>query len=395
MKNFKQISWILLILFFTASIQAQTIVSEKSSLFISNKPKVQEKTRVVEPVAVAVVADADKTKPTINIITPSIEIGSVYKTEEAKLTLMGNITDESGISYVAVNSKLQQMSGDGTFVTDIELSEGMNTIPIMAVDKENNLRKIELTIEYYIPRVTLADKIKEESIYYGLIIGVQEYNDHRIPDLSNPVRDANNLKDALLANYTFEEENITLIENATYEQIGNAFDALSGKVTEKDNLLIFYAGHGWWDADANNGYWLPADAKEDSKSFWFRNSTLVDYLKEVKSKHTLLITDACFGGSIFSTRSAFSDTPKAFERLYEKTSRQAMTSGNLSEVPDESAFCKYLVDNLNKNEEEYLSSEQLFSSFRIGVMNNSDADPQYGIIRNVDDNGGEFLFIKK
>lgn len=389
MKNLKRINWIIVIMIYAASIQAQTIVSEKSSLFISNKPKVQQRAVVQEVVV------EDKTKPSINIVTPAIEIGSVYKTQEAKLTLMGNITDESGISYVAVNSKLQQMSEDGTFVTDIELSEGMNNIPIMAVDKKNNLKKIELNVEFYIPVVTLADKIKEESIYYGLIIGVEQYDDHRIPDLTNPIRDANNLKNALVNNYTFEEENITLLENATYEQITNAFDDLSSKVTDKDNLLIFYAGHGWWDADANNGYWLPADSKEDSKSFWFRNSTLVDYLKEVKSKHTLLITDACFGGSIFSTRSAFSDTPKAFERLYEKTSRQAMTSGNLSEVPDESAFCRYLVENLNKNEEEYLSSEQLFSSFRIGVMNNSDADPQYGIIRNVDDNGGEFIFIKK
>jgi len=51
---------------------------------------------------------------------------------------------------------------------------------------------------------------------------------------------------------------------------------------------------------------------------------------------------------------------------------------------------------LKKNNiEKYLSSEQLFGSFRIAVINNSDAIPQYGEIRNVGDQGGDVIFIKK
>ena len=166
-------------------------------------------------------------------------------------------------------------------------------------------------------------------------------------------------------------------------------------MTPNDNLLIFYAGHGWWDQDANNGYWLPSDARRDSKIDWFRNSSLVDYLQEIKSKHTLLIADACFGGAIFKTRKAFTDAPKAIEKLYELPSRKAMTSGTLTEVPDRSAFINFLVERLENNTEKYLSSEQLFSSFRIAVINNSDVIPQYGEIRNVGDQGGDFIFIKK
>jgi len=72
-----------------------------------------------------------------------------------------------------------------------------------------------------------------------------------------------------------------------------------------------------------------------------------------------------------------------------------MTSGTLTEVPDRSSFTRYLLDRLNENEEMYLSSEQLFSSFRIAVINNSDAIPQYGEIRNVGDEGGDFIFLRK
>ncbi len=118
-------------------------------------------------------------------------------------------------------------------------------------------------------------------------------------------------------------------------------------------------------------------------------------LTEINSKHTLLITDACFGGSIFKTRAAFLDAPLAVNKLYELPSRKAMTSGTLTEVPDQSAFLKYMIDRLDKNGEKYLSSEQLFSSFRIAVINNSNVIPQYGEIRDVGDEGGDFIFILK
>ena len=46
-------------------------------------------------------------------------------------------------------------------------------------------------------------------------------------------------------------------------------------------------------------------------------------------------------------------------------------------------------------EKQYLSSEQLFSSFRIAVINNSNVIPQFGEIKDVGDEGGDFIFIKR
>lgn len=240
---------------------------------------------------------------------------------------------------------------------------------------------------------SLADKIKAESIYYALIICNEQYLDPSLPDLDNPKKDGNNLYDILTANYLFHKENIVFLEDANRGDIIDALDRLAQKISWHDNLLIFYAGHGTWDKDADIGYWLPSDARSDSKINWFRNSTLVDYLKEIKSKHTLLITDACFGGSIFKSR-GFREN-KAISMLYELPSRKAMTSGNLTAVPDRSAFAFYLIKYLSDNKETYLSSEQLFSSFRIAVINNSNAIPLYGDIQNVGDEGGDFIFIRQ
>ena len=196
-------------------------------------------------------------------------------------------------------------------------------------------------------------------------------------------------------NYTFEKENVKLLRNATMADIVTSLDYFAKTVKPNDNFLIFYAGHGVWNANSETGFWLPSDARKTSTLNWFRNSALRDYLREVNSKHTLLITDACFGGSIFKTRAAFSDATVAVNKLYELPSRKAMTSGTLTEVPDQSAFLKYMIERLNTNKEKYLSSEQLFSSFRIAVINNSNALPQYGEIKDVGDQGGDFIFIRR
>ncbi|MFH0757921.1 MAG: caspase family protein [Bacteroidota bacterium] len=245
------------------------------------------------------------------------------------------------------------------------------------------------------PVLTLYEKIMKESTYYALLIGIEKYKDPQLPNLDNPGKDVEKLHEILKGNYMFRDENIMILNDATRNDIINALDHLAGVVKETDNLLIFYAGHGWWDEASDIGYWLPSDATAGSKVNWFRNSTLVDYLKEIHSKHTLLITDACFGGSIFKSRAAAFGQEKAINRLYELPSRKAMTSGTLTEVPDRSAFAYYLIKYLKENKEMFLSSEQLFSSFRIAVINNSDALPQYGDIRNVGDQGGDFIFLKQ
>jgi uncharacterized caspase-like protein len=229
--------------------------------------------------------------------------------------------------------------------------------------------------------------------YYALIIGINNYQDPLISELDKPIKDAELFYNALTSRYTFEESDVRLLRNATMEDIVNALDYYAKVVKPEDSFLIFYAGHGVWDLDAEIGFWLPSDARKDSKLAWFRNSTLRDYLREISSKHTLLISDACFGGSIFKTRAAFTDATLAINKLYELPSRKAMTSGTLTEVPDQSAFLKYLVERLIDNKEKYLSAEQLFSSFRIAVINNSNVVPQFGEIKEVGDEGGDFIFI--
>lgn len=381
--NKKNIIWSLIFLFCYSFVQAQVIKSEKSYLRLNNKPQKE------------IVEEADKTPPGIKIISPAIKKGTKYKSSVSKINLIGKATGENGVSSVIVNSEIKEVSKAGVFTARLFLEPGDNEITVITIDNKDNYLENKFVIEYSPPILTFADKVNKESTYYGLIIGINNYEDPAIPYLDNPIQDAQKLYDVLTTLYTFDKENMQFIKDAKREDIINSLDELAKKVTSEDNLLIFYAGHGWWNKDANIGYWLPSDARQNSKAAWFGNSRLVDYLKAVRSKHTLLIADACFGGAIFKTRTAFPDAQKAINKLYELPSRKAMTSGTLTEVPDRSAFINFLVERLENNTEKYLSSEQLFSSFRIAVINNSDVIPQYGEIRNVGDQGGDFIFIKK
>jgi hypothetical protein len=231
--------------------------------------------------------------------------------------------------------------------------------------------------------------------YYALLIAINDYKDPSINNLDKPISDAQKLFDVLLNEYLFDKANVTFLKNPTREQIISSFDKLEKELTKADNLLVFYAGHGYWNEVTQKGYWLASDASKENTANWIGNSSISDYIRSIPAKHTLLIADACFSGSIFKTRAAFGNLDKTAQKLYELTSRKAMTSGTLTEVPDKSVFVEYLVKRLADNSEAYLSSEQLFFSFKPAVLNNTENIPQFGVVGNAGDEGGDFLFIKK
>jgi hypothetical protein len=275
--------------------------------------------------------------------------------------------------------------GDCAFQIEepIPLKLGINGIKIEVFAADDTISK-SIAIEY--------------SFYaaknYAILIGNEKYDDGGIMELSEPVRDATDMFNTLTKQYNFEPANVTLLKNPTKAEIIGTLHQLRSKITADDNLLIFYAGHGYWDAGMGVGYWLPKDAAKDNPVNWIPNTDLTNYLGAIKTKHTLLIADACFSGGIFKTRSAFSAT-YAVEMLYQMSSRKAITSGMLTEVPDKSVFCMYLLKNLKENANEFLSAEELFSKMRMAVINNSENVPQFGTIQNVGDEGGDFIFIRR
>jgi hypothetical protein len=233
--------------------------------------------------------------------------------------------------------------------------------------------------------------------YYALIIGESVYQNANTSfgNLDRPVKDAQALYTTLTSRYFFSPDRVNILNNATRGEILEAFEELGKKVTAKDNLLVFYAGHGVWDANLQIGYWLPADAQPEKKYTWISNSSIKDYLSGIQSKHTLLITDACFSGSIFKTRGQENLSDFGMAKLYALPSRKAMTSGNLKSVPDQSKFFEFLNKRLAGNTEKFISARELFNNLYTAVLNNTNSVPLYGVLQDTGDEGGEFIFIRR
>jgi hypothetical protein len=314
----------------------------------------------------------------------------------------GQATDDSGVAIVQVNGIEAALDGSGNFSAGILLKPGQNEITVSATDTRNNSGKKTFSVTREAAQLpTKQAAVQSASIsageYHALIIGVEEYIQENITDLSEPIKDARKIKAILESQYTFSPDNIRLLSNPTRGQILDEFDRLTEKLTASDNLLIFYAGHGYWDEQREEGYWLPADARQNLRRDWIPNSSIVSAINGIKTQHTLLVSDACFSGGIFKTRKAFNDASPATKVLYALPSRKAMTSGTLTEVPDQSVFVDYLTRRLENNPDKYLSSRSLFSSFRTAVINNSPLNqvPQYGEIRQAGDEGGDFIFVRR
>ncbi len=266
------------------------------------------------------------------------------------------------------------------------------------VEKEDKTKRSEIASEGDMAELHAADiDFSKGGKFYALLIGCSDYTDPSIADLGGlPVTDAENLAKCLKANYTFDDANVQVLKSPTRRELVIALDDMSKKVTPEDNVLIFYAGHGHYEDDNDIGYWLPKDAEVGNSANWLYNDQLVAAMRKIKSLHTLLISDACFSGSIFKNRSiSLVGATDVIKKKYQLPSRKAITSGTLKTVPNKSVFIKYLLDRLEKNKDKYYSSATLFQAIETPVGNNSSSLPQFGVIANVGDEGGDFIFIKK
>lgn len=335
----------------------------------------------------------------------SVGGGDGITVSDKSIFIKGTASDESGIFEVVVNGRDAKLNADGTFEANVMLKVGRNDLVIRAMDtRQNSIERRFIVYRADAPGQKAKSDTEELDIifdapktprFYAFIVGVNEYPDQGISSLDNPISDAEKLRKVLVEKYMFEPNDVIFIKNATRAQIIDEFDRLTRRVTKNDNLLVFFAGHGYFDTETELGYWLPSDATAKSTANWMANSQIKDYVAAIKSKHTLLIADACFSGGIFKTRKAFADATDQMNKVYDKPSRKAMTSGSLTEVPDKSVFLELLVKRLDENTLGYLSAEELFSSFRNAVMNTSPTVPQYGDIKGTGDEGGDFIFVRR
>ena len=111
-----------------------------------------------------------------------------------------------------------------------------------------------------------------KGVYRALVIGNNQYQDEqkKWQSLSTAVTDAREVARLLKQHYGFSD--VELLENATRRDVLLALEDLAGKSLKNDNVLIYYAGHGFLDEETNKGFWVPVDADGSDHTTFLRNS---------------------------------------------------------------------------------------------------------------------------
>ncbi|MFQ5764103.1 MAG: caspase domain-containing protein, partial [Rhodospirillales bacterium] len=230
--------------------------------------------------------------------------------------------------------------------------------------------------------------------YHALVIGIDKYK--YLPKLTTAVRDAKAVAQVLADEYNFK---VNLLINPTRLNIIDALDEFRESLGGEDNLLIYYAGHGWLDEDADRGYWLPADARSNRRARWVSNATITDTLKTLQAKHVMIVADSCYSGTLTRSANIGLRSGDYFKRMAKKWARVALVSGGLEPVADQgtgghSPFAKAFIEILQEND-TVIDGTQLFGKLRRPVMVSARQTPEYSDVRNSGHDGGDFLFVRK
>lgn len=225
---------------------------------------------------------------------------------------------------------------------------------------------------------------------YLLIIGIDAYRQWQ--PLSNAVKDAQDFADVLTRQYQFEKENIFTLFNdqATEANIYQALRDMKRRLEPLDNLIVYYSGHGYYDDEFDEGYWIPVNAKPDDESNFISNANIVKRINALDTQHTLLIVDSCFSGSlVVQKRNAIPD-----ERF---KSRRILASGRYETVSDgkegeNSPFSAGILTYLRKNTSPKLDTTSVIKYVKDFVFTQAKQHPVDGRIQNSADEGGEFVF---
>lgn len=244
--------------------------------------------------------------------------------------------------------------------------------------------------------------IKKLGRFYALIIGNNKYD--KLSDLATAENDAKRANEILTNKYGFKTRTLF---NANRYEILSALNEFTEKLTEKDNFLLYYAGHGELDVINLRGYWLPVDAEKNNPANWIPDFAITDILNVMSAKHVMVIADSCYAGimtydAITGLQKGFSDEVRNYwlEKLAQKRSRTVFTSGGTEPVSDagggrNSVFAKFLFDFLESNS-EFIDGRRLYKEITPRVSYASQAlkleqEPQYAAFKGHE--GSDFFFV--
>ncbi len=371
---------------------------------------------------------SQKTDPSIQILEPELATARggmrMAKLPESveKLLVVGRVITPIGLASLSVNGREEKLDGE-VFRTNFPVSEREEHVRVVAIDRNGHKSVVEFMIPkretetaslapagptagatqrigYPMPQPPIAF-----GSYYALVIGNNDYQ--HLPKLETAVADAEDVAHLLKDKYGYK---VTLLLNGTRYQILSALNKLREKLTDQDNLLIYYGGHGELDQVNQRGNWLPVDAERDSSANWISNVAITDVLNAMTVRELLVVADSCYSGTL--TRSALAhitggisekERMQLIREVAHDRSRMALTAGGIQPVLDSgggkhSVFAQAFIEALKQNT-GILAGQDLFQIVQAQVAaaaRRADASqvPEYAPIKFAGHEAGDFFFVR-
>ncbi len=326
---------------------------------------------------------------------------------KTEYVIRGKVNAPSGISLFTVNDREGELDKEGLFNVSIKVEQSDVPVVIRAID---SLGKQTTSVVLLTPKSGDSKGKKRElapnvfGSYYALIIGIEKYA--YWDGLYTPQCDAEEVAKVLRDKFGFKTK---VILNATRFDLLSALNEYQKGLTERDNLLIYYAGHGYLDDRISRGYWIPVDGEKEVRANWISTFDITDMISILDAKHILVISDSCYSGIL--TRSAIPQIEgsapvetrnECIKLMAGKKSRTVLTSGDLTPVLDggggnHSIFAKALLEVLSESN-EVLEGMRLYKEVAARVTFAAasvyvEQVPQYAPLKYSGHEMGEFFLI--
>ncbi len=222
---------------------------------------------------------------------------------------------------------------------------------------------------------------KDRAIFFA----VEKYQNGKLTNLQNPVKNAREIAKELGKRFGFETE---VLENPTQEQVIGKLNELirlyarneDGRHPPDGQLFLFFSGHGM--SEDENGYFLPADAdpaKPYEKGLAYE--IWRPKIDRINCRHILVAIDACYSvrfdpdwrnrpDGTFKRPGEMTESQRALANYEAYKARVFFTSDNKEDqTPDRSNFARKLLEGLRAAPapDGFLTSRQLFANFVEGA----------------------------
>jgi TPR repeat protein len=323
----------------------------------------------------------------------------------AEIAVAARITARAPLAAVTLNEQPLSADANGVVRTKVSIKGSTTPVQIVAADAQGRRAVLAFVVatDAVLPDAAVASGASFGN-YHALVVGNSRYREW--DSLNSPRHDATAIASVLRSRYGFQ---VRTLFDATRQDIIRELARMRTALGPRDNLLVYYAGHGFWDSANQRGYWIPVDGGKKNPANWVSSTDITDQLSVIPAKQVLVVADSCYSGVLVGSVAAQLDRAEGnkgewLARRAQMRSRKVMSSGNIAQVMDggagnNSIFARQLLNALSQRAEPF-EAHELFREVAPRVEqaargSGAQQEPQYGQLRHAGHEAGDFVFVPK